>query len=58
MMIANLVGFAIGVDGMRYMLKQLVATSQGKSEKALALKTKLSSFTIRTCRDRFHGLCL
>ena len=35
MMIANLVGFAIGADGMRYMLRELVATSQGKSDKIL-----------------------
>lgn len=31
MMIANLVGFVIGIDGVRYMLQQLVAAWQGES---------------------------
>jgi D-alanyl-lipoteichoic acid acyltransferase DltB (MBOAT superfamily) len=30
MMIANLVGFVIGVDGVRYMLQQLTASWQGE----------------------------
>jgi D-alanyl-lipoteichoic acid acyltransferase DltB (MBOAT superfamily) len=30
MMIANLVGFVLGTDGVRYMLQQLMATWQSK----------------------------
>jgi hypothetical protein len=58
MMIANLVGFAIGVDGMRYMLKQLIATSQGKSKNAPFDAIMLSSVVSRTRRDSLYGLCL
>lgn len=30
MMIANLVGFVIGIDGIRYLLDQLIGTAQGQ----------------------------
>jgi hypothetical protein len=30
MMVANLVGFVVGIDGVRYLFSQLVGTMEGK----------------------------
>jgi hypothetical protein len=39
MMIANLVGFVIGLDGTKYLLKELVSSWQGESTLVTLLET-------------------
>lgn len=47
MMAANLVGFVIGVDGMRYMVEQLFGTAQGWTDPFLIiLQGFINSFAL------------
>lgn len=43
MMIANLVGFVVGVDGIQFFLQQLFGTSEGKLAKSMSCRGKLST---------------
>lgn len=43
MMIANLVGFVVGVDGIQFFLKQLFGTAEGKFAKIMSSRVKLST---------------
>lgn len=45
-MIANLVGFVLGADGVRYMLQQLVATWQSKSRVVIYSRMALIHFIL------------
>ena len=54
MMTANLVGFVVGLDGIRYMLRELVVSSQGRFADFLSLalinECELGAqFTIAAC---------
>lgn len=48
MMIANLVGFVVGVDGIQFFLQQLFGTSEGMFAKIMNSRSKLNSDQLRT----------
>lgn len=48
MMIANLVGFVLGTDGVRYMLQQLMATWQSTFPVIIYGRMALIAFTLRS----------
>lgn len=54
MMVANLVGFVIGVDGMQYMVEQLFGTINGKFFLSLP-HTYLLTFYMPS---KDYGFCL
>lgn len=51
MMVANLVGFCLGLDGMKAMLQQIFSSADGKTFKKIL--GKLSCVLMYFCRSHF-----
>ena len=57
MMSANLVGFAIGTDGMAYMWQQLLSSWHGAWVRDRS-SGRSGALTLCRCRSAVHGVCL